>query len=115
MDIDRVEDVLDDGVDDDGDEYGIFESEDELHTSPLGESALVSVLHEEPVQGGKYHGQGYDPVIVLINKKVIVALVGNNDITPEVKQYCDDRTSFHEVHPLLGEPVERLQKQEERE
>ena len=111
MDIDGVEDVLDDGVDDDGDEYGIFESEDELHTSPLGESALVSVLHEEPVQGGQDHGQGDNPD----KWKVIVGLVGNNDITPEVKQYCDDRTSFHEVHPLLGEPVERLQKQEERE
>ena len=80
MDIDGVQDVLDDGVDDDGDEYGIFESEDELHTGPLSESALVSVLHEEPVQGGQDHGQGYDPVIV-VTKKVIVGLVDNNDIT----------------------------------
>ena len=48
--VNGVEDVLDEGVDDDGEQDGVLEAKHELDTGALGEGGGVGVLDEECVQ-----------------------------------------------------------------
>ena len=80
----------DDRVDDDGEQDGVLEAKHELDTGALGEGGGVGVLDEEQVQGGEDEGEGEDP---------------------EVEEDRDDGRSLHVVHPVLRQPVERLQEQ----
>ena len=92
--VDRVEDVLDDGVDHDGEQDGVLEAEHELHAGPLGEGGGVGVLDEEHVQRGEHEGEGENP---------------------QVEEERDDGGALHVVHPVLSQPVERLEEQQQGE
>ena len=94
MKVDRVEDVLDDGVDHDGEQDGVLEAEHELHAGPLGEGGGVGVLDEEHVQRGEDEGEGEDP---------------------QVEEERDDGGALHVVHSVLRQPVERLEEQQQGE
>ena len=50
MQVDRVEDILDKSVDDNGEKDGIFKPKHQLHASPLGEGGSVGMLDEKQVQ-----------------------------------------------------------------
>ena len=94
VEVDRVEDVLDEGVDHDGEQDGVLEAEHELDAGALGEGGGVGVLDEEHVQRGEDQGQGEDP---------------------QVEEERDDGRPLHVVHPVLRQPVERLEEQQQGE
>jgi len=52
-----VQDILDEGVDDDGKKDGVLKPEHQLDTGTLGQGGGVGVLDEEHVQGGENHGE----------------------------------------------------------
>ena len=50
MQVDGVEDILDQGVHDNGEQDGILKAKDQLDTCTFGQSGGVGVLDEECVQ-----------------------------------------------------------------
>lgn len=94
VEVNGVEEILDQGVDNDGNQDGVLKTKHQLDAGSLGESAVVSVLDEQSIQGCKEDCQRQDP---------------------EMEQDRYDRTPLHEVNPFLSQPVERLQEQQESE
>ena len=90
MEINGMEDILDDEVDHDGQQDGVFEPKHELDACALGEGGGVGVLDEEHVEGGEDQGEGENA---------------------EVKEDGDDGGALHVVHPVLRQPVEGLEEQ----
>ena len=80
-----MQDILDKGIDHNGEEDSVLEPKHQLDTGSLGEGGGVGVLDEEHVESGENHGQGEDT---------------------EVEQERDHRGALHVVHPVLGKPVE---------
>ena len=90
VEVNGVEDVLDEGVDDDGEQDGVLEAKHELDTGALGEGGGVGVLDEEHIQGGEDQSQREDP---------------------QMEEKRDDGRPLHVVPPVLRQPVEGLEEQ----
>ena len=58
MKVDGVEDVLNQGVHDDGEEDGVLKAKHQLHARSLGQRGGVGVLDEKCVHWGKHQGKG---------------------------------------------------------
>ena len=63
MQVDGVEDILDQGVHDDGEQDGILKAKDQLDTCTFGQSGGVGMLDEKGVQRGKHQGKREDPEV----------------------------------------------------
>ena len=63
MQIDGVEDILDQGVHDNGEQDGVLKAEDQLDAGALGQSGGVGVLDEKGVEGGEHQGKRENPEV----------------------------------------------------
>jgi len=59
--VNGVKEVLDQGVDDDGDEDGVLKPKHQLNASSFCKSAVISVLDKQSVQGCEQNGQREHP------------------------------------------------------
>ena len=85
--IDSVQDVFDQGVGHNRQEDGVLKAERQLHGGALGHGRVVGVGDEVDVQHGQEDVEGDDA---------------------DVEQHGDGGGPLHEVHPVLGQPVEGL-------
>jgi len=83
--VNGVEDILDQGVHDNGEQDGVLKAKNQLDTGALGQSGGVGMLDEKGVQRGKHQGKREDP---------------------EVEDETNNWTSFHVVNSFLSQPVE---------